>query len=142
MKITTVNGRKVIDYQARNITVYLENGDHFDTAIHAEVDQIVKMYLEKPVPMYYGEDPTMLRARSIVFHGEPYRKRFPDSDCRERLMKIWNLTDATMKKAGYKFKTRVCCEIIPDRFNHESYRESYAYFPSGIFERSNERKTK
>lgn len=117
------------------ITVYLENGDHFHTGINATVPEIVKMYLEKPVPMYYGENPTMLRARSIVFHNEPYRKRTKSSEIRERLTKIWNLKDATMQKFGYTFRTRVECEVIHP-FRPDSRRESWAYIPSGQFDRT------
>lgn len=117
------------------ITVYLENGDHFSTGINASVPEIVEKYLDSPVPMYYGENPTRLRARSIVFHNEPYRKTFPNGERRERLLKIWNLTNATMKKIGYHFRTRICCEVIPDNFRPISWRESCAYIPSDKYER-------
>lgn len=127
--------KRVCGRPQREITVYLENGDHFNTKINATVPAIVKMYLEQPVPMYYGENPTMLRARSVVFHNEPCRKRTKSSEVRERLTKIWNLTDATMRKCGYNFRTRVEYEVIPP-FRPVSWRESCAYFPSSLYDRT------
>lgn len=124
-----------IKYPRRKISVYFENGDRIDTTFNGSVDEIVTSYFK--VPLYYGDSKGSkpIRARSIVFHDEPYRKTFPDGERRERLLKIWNLTDATMEKRGYNFRTRVCCEVIPDNFRPVTWRESCAYFPSDKYER-------
>ena len=118
------------------ISVYLENGDRIDTAINATVPRIVEHYFTAPIVMDYGGKETKLRARSIVFHNEPNRKRFPESERRERLCKIWNVTDATMKRYDLQYRTRVQVEVTPDGFTPETYRESYAYLPSDRFDRA------
>ena len=117
------------------ISVYIENGDHIDTTINATVPEIVRYYFSAPIVMDYGGNETKLRARSIVFHNEPNRKPWPGrTERRERLCKIWNVMDATMKRYDLQYRTRVQVEVAPDGFTPETYRESYAYLPSDRFD--------
>lgn len=124
--------KRVCGRPQREITVYLENGDHINTKINATVRQIVEKYLTKPIPMYYGEDPTMIRARSVVFHNEESIKSFPGCNCsrRERLLKIWKLSDATLKKGEFPYNMRVQTEIMPSIYCPTSWRESHFITPS------------
>lgn len=132
MEFVTLYG---IKYPRRKISVYFDNGDRIDTTFNGSVDEIVTNYFNVPIYLHDSNGMKTVRARSIVFHNEPNRKILPNSERRERLVKIWNLTDETMKKEGYTFRTRVSCEVTPDNFRPVTWRESYAYFPSDKYER-------
>ena len=124
MKFITLYGERV---PQREISVYLENGDRIDTTINGTVSEIVKNYFN--VPIYYSDSAGTkpVRARAIVFHNEPYRKPVPRSERRERLIRIWNLSDEYMKRTGLHFRNRAEVEVIPDNFTPHVYRDSWAY---------------
>ena len=124
MKFITLYGERL---PQREITVYLENGDYSNTTINGTVSEIVKNYFN--VPIYYSDSTGTkpVRARAIVFHNEPYRKRFPLGERRERLIRIWNLSDEYMKRNNLFHRNRVEVEIIPDNFSSYTYRDSWAY---------------
>lgn len=136
MKLITLYGERI---PQREITVYLENDDSYDTTFNGSIPEIVTNYFN--VPFYYTDSTGTrpVRVRAIVFHNEPILKPFPNSERRERLVKIWNLTDAEMKRDDLMFRTRVEVEVTSDDFKPASYpdtyRTSWAYADSSRFDR-------
>lgn len=84
----------------RTIKVCFDDGDYMITRITADIDDIVKLYFNRPHIFGNGEEPEKEKhVRAVVFvHGAPRRKF--GTNVYGRLRRLHSFTPAQMEKYG------------------------------------------